>query len=74
MRIYTVHGQGMYASGIAIVAAISPKQAKQVTLDADLYGFNDPEHYLEITTVKAIRGASVARKKPGILTWHVYIE
>jgi len=74
MRIYKVFGQGSYSSGIAIVAADSPKQATQVVLAGDLYGFNDSEMYLTITTVKCIRGASIPRKKPGLLTWHVYIE
>ena len=74
MRIYKVSGRGNYSSGIAIVAADSPKQAKQVVIDGNLYGFNDPEMYLTITTVKCIRDASIPRKKPALLTWHVYIE
>jgi len=74
MRIYKVFGQGSYSSGIAIVAADSPKQATQVVLGGDLYGFNDSAMYLTISSVKAIRGASIPRKKPGLLTWHVYIE
>ena len=74
MKLYRVFGATSYGSGLAIVAADSPKQAKQVLLDSNTYGFKDPMYGLEITTVKVIRGASIKRTKPGVVTAHVYIE
>lgn len=74
MRMYKVFGHGSYSSGIVIVAANSPKQAKQTVLDEKVYGFEDPQYGLEITGVKNIRGASIKRTKPGVVTFHVYME
>ncbi len=74
MKMYSVYGSTMYGQGLAVVAANNPKEARKVTVEGTVYGFNDPQHGLEIDSVKIIRGADVKRKKAGVLSAMAYIE
>lgn len=74
MKVYYVHGSTGYGCGLAVVIAKSQKQAKALLIASDEYGFRDPQYGLEITSVTAIRGVTVTRKKAAIITSFAYIE
>ncbi len=73
MKMYTVYGSTMYGSGMAVVAADSPKEAREITV-ARAYGFHDPMYNLEIVKVEIIRGANIMRKNAAVLSSTAYIE
>jgi hypothetical protein len=73
MRIYTLHGATSYGCGMAVVAANSPKQAREI-LRASVVHRGKNLCGLEITRVKCIRGATIERKAPLLISQSSYIE
>ena len=72
MRIYMISGYGSYASGLAIVAAKSQKQAL-ATLKAAKLASWDNYWGLEYHTATAIRSATIGGETR-VLATHSYVE